>query len=62
MIVGMLVGGATGLGNLTLKVSRASGFYRDIVMAGAATGQRLDRRGRGAHFRPKSRVLAAGRG
>jgi accessory colonization factor AcfC len=36
MIVGMLMGGAVSLGNLTIEVSRASGFYPDIVMAGAA--------------------------
>jgi accessory colonization factor AcfC len=36
MIVGMLLGGGISLGNLTIEVSRASGFYPDIVMAGAA--------------------------
>jgi Bacterial extracellular solute-binding protein len=36
MIVGILVGGGISLGNLTLEVSRASGFYPDIVMGGAA--------------------------
>src|SRR5271155_2542475 len=36
MIVGMLLGGGIALGNLTLEVSRASGFYPDIVMGGAA--------------------------
>jgi hypothetical protein len=36
MIVGMLQGHGISLGNLTLDVSRPSGFYPDIVMAGAA--------------------------
>src|SRR5207244_1705393 len=36
MIVGMLKGGGISFGNLTLDVSRTSGFYPDIVMAGAA--------------------------
>jgi Bacterial extracellular solute-binding protein len=36
MIVRMLLGGGLSLGNLTVEVSRASGFYPDIVMAGAA--------------------------
>ena len=36
MIVGMLLGGGIALGNLTLEVSRASGFYPDIVIGGAA--------------------------
>ncbi|MBV8133146.1 MAG: substrate-binding domain-containing protein [Alphaproteobacteria bacterium] len=36
MIVGMLLGGGILLGNMTLEVNRASGFYPDIVMGGAA--------------------------
>jgi len=36
MIVGMLKGHGISFGNLTLDVSRASEFYPDIVMAGAA--------------------------
>ena len=36
MIVGMLKGRGISFGNLTLDVSRTSGFYPDIVMAGAA--------------------------
>jgi hypothetical protein len=36
MIVRMLLGGGIALGNLTIDVSRASGFYPDIVMGGAA--------------------------
>jgi len=35
MIVGMLLGGGISLGNLTIEVSRASGFYPDILMGGA---------------------------
>lgn len=36
MIVRMLLGHGISFGNLTLEVSRTSGFYPDIVMAGAA--------------------------
>jgi accessory colonization factor AcfC len=36
MIVAMLLRGGIALGNLTVEVSRASGFYPDIVMGGAA--------------------------
>ena len=36
IIVGMLFGGGISLGNLIIEVSRASGFYPDIVMGGAA--------------------------
>jgi accessory colonization factor AcfC len=36
MIFRMLLGGGIALGNLTIDVSRASGFYPDIVMGGAA--------------------------
>ena len=36
MIVEMLLGGGLSLGNLTIEVSRASGFHPDIVMGGAA--------------------------
>jgi Bacterial extracellular solute-binding protein len=41
MIVSMLLGGGIALGNFTLEVSRASGFYPDIVMGGAAPLTRL---------------------
>lgn len=34
MIVGMILEGGVSFGNLTLEVSRASGFYPDIVMGG----------------------------
>ena len=36
MIVGMLLEGGISFGNLSLAVSRASGFYPDLVMGGAA--------------------------
>jgi hypothetical protein len=36
IIVAMLLKGAISLGNLTLEVSRASGFFPDIVMGGVA--------------------------
>jgi hypothetical protein len=41
MIVGMLLGHGIAFGNMTLAVSRASGFYPDIVMGGAAPLVRL---------------------
>jgi accessory colonization factor AcfC len=41
MIVGMLLGGGLSLGNLTLEVSRASGFYPDIVIGGTAPLKQL---------------------
>ena len=37
----MLLGGGLSLGNLTIEVSRASGFYPDIVMGGAAPLKQL---------------------
>jgi hypothetical protein len=43
MIVAMLLGGALSLGNLTIEVSRASGFYPDIVMGGAEPLTQLHR-------------------
>jgi hypothetical protein len=43
MIVRMLLGGGLSLGNLTIEVSRASGFYPDIVMGGAAPLTQLRR-------------------
>ena len=43
IIVGMLLGGRISLGNLTIEVSRASGFYPDIVMGGAALLTQLHR-------------------
>jgi Bacterial extracellular solute-binding protein len=52
MIVGMLLGGGLSLGNLTLEVSRASGFYPDIVMGGALPLTQL---------RKASRVVAEAR-
>jgi hypothetical protein len=41
MIVAILLGGGLALGNMTLTVSRASGFYPDIVMSGATPLARL---------------------
>lgn len=41
IIVGMLLQHGIAMGNLTLEVSRSSGFYPDIVMAGAAPLARL---------------------
>jgi hypothetical protein len=52
MIVRMLLGGGLSLGNLTIEVSRASGFYPDIVMGGAAPLTQLRRRGWSKPRRP----------
>jgi Bacterial extracellular solute-binding protein len=41
MIVEMLLGRGISMGNLTLEVSQASGFYPDLVMGGAAPLKRL---------------------
>jgi len=41
MIVGMLLEGGISFGNLSLAVSRASGFYPDLVTGGAAPLTRL---------------------
>lgn len=59
MIVGMLLGGGISLGNLTLEVSRASGFYPDIVMAGAAPLAQLRK---ASIVAPEARVFARNRG
>jgi hypothetical protein len=37
MIVAMLLKGGIALGNLAIEVSRASGFYPDIIMGGASS-------------------------
>src|SRR5262249_53692336 len=61
MIVGMLLGQAIRLGNLTLDVGRASGFYPDIVMAGAGALKTLYRAsilGREARVFARNRGLA----
>jgi hypothetical protein len=59
MIVGMILGGGIALGNLTLEVSRASGFYPDIVMGGAAPLTQLQKAGIVA---AEARVFARNRG
>jgi ABC-type molybdate transport system substrate-binding protein len=59
MIVGILVGGGISLGNLTLEVSRASGFYPDIVMGGAAPLAQLHK---GSIVGATARVFARNRG
>ncbi len=59
MIVGILLGGGISLGNLTLEVSRASGFYPDIVMGGAAPLAQLHR---ASIVGPAARVFAQNRG
>ena len=66
MIVGMLLGGGIALGNLTLEVSRASGFYPDIVIGGAAPLTQLHEASivaeRGLRVRPQPRAFIDGRG
>lgn len=59
MIVGILVGGGISLGNLTLEVSRASGFYPDIVMGSAAPLAQLHK---GSIVGATARVFARNRG
>ena len=59
MIVGMLLGGGIALGNLTIQVSRASGFYPDIVMGGAAPLTELRK---ASIVEPEARVFARNRG
>jgi hypothetical protein len=65
MIVGMLLEGGISFGNLSLAVSRASGFYPDLVMGGAAPGKvarGFYRGGASAHLCAEPRALIAGRG
>jgi ABC-type molybdate transport system substrate-binding protein len=59
MIVGILVGGGISLGNLTLEVGRASGFYPDIIMGGAAPLAQLHK---GSIVAATARVFARNRG
>ena len=59
MIVGMLLGDGLSLGNLTIEVSRASGFYPDIVMGGTAPLKQLHK---ASIIEAKARVFARNRG
>jgi hypothetical protein len=59
MIVGMLLGRGIAFGNMTLGVSRVSGFYPDIVMGGASPLARLRR---AAIVDGEARVFARNRG
>jgi hypothetical protein len=59
IIVDMLLGHGISLGNLILEVSRASGFYPDIVMGGAAPLTRLRK---AAIVEAEARVFARNRG
>jgi len=59
MIVGMLLGGGITLGNLTIEVSRTSGFYPDIVMGGATPLTRLRK---ASLVETEARVFARNRG
>jgi hypothetical protein len=59
IIVRMLLSGGLSLGNLTIEVSRASGFYPDIVMAGAAPLTQLRK---ASIVEAEARVFARNRG
>ena len=59
MIVAMLLDGGISFGNLTLEVSRASGFYPDIVMGGAAPLTRLRK---ASIVEREARIFARNRG
>jgi hypothetical protein len=59
MIVRMLLGGGISLGNLIIEVSRASGFYPDIVMAGAAPLTQLRK---ASIVEAEARIFARNRG
>ena len=59
IIVSMLIRQGISLGNLTLEVSRASGFYPDIVMGGAAPLAQLHK---ATIIESKARVFARNRG
>jgi hypothetical protein len=59
MLVGAIEGKAITLGNLTLVVSRDSGFYPDIVMGGATPLKTLHR---GGLIEGKARLFARNRG
>jgi ABC-type molybdate transport system substrate-binding protein len=59
MIVGMVLGQGISFGNLTLEVGRASGFYPDIVMAGAAPLTQLRK---ASIVEAEARVFARNRG
>jgi hypothetical protein len=59
VIVGMLLGHAISFGNLTLDVSRTSGFFPDIVMAGATPLKALHK---ASIIEGKARLFARNRG
>jgi hypothetical protein len=59
IVVQMVRSGGIGLGNLTLDVSRASGFYPDLVMGGPAPLRELRKLG---VLEPKARYFSKNRG
>ncbi len=59
VVVGMIRTGGIALGNLTLDVSRKSGFYPDIVMAGPAPLRQLRKL---EILEPQARFFARNRG
>jgi hypothetical protein len=59
VVVQMIRNGGIALGNLTLDVSRKSGFYPDIVMAGPAPLKELRKLGA---IEPQARFFAKNRG
>jgi hypothetical protein len=59
VVVQMIRAGGIALGNLTLEVSRKSGFYPDIVMGGPAPLQQLRKLGA---IEPRARFFSKNRG
>jgi len=59
IVVQMITSGAVMLGNLTLDVTRASGYYPDIVMGGRAPLQQLLKLGA---IEPQARMFSKNRG
>ncbi|QEZ48784.1 substrate-binding domain-containing protein [Cupriavidus oxalaticus] len=61
IVVDMILQGSITFGNLTLDVSRQSGFYPDVVMAGLAPLREL--RSRGSNLiAPRARIFSQSRG
>src|SRR5205085_9397058 len=59
IVVQMISSGSIMLGNLTLEVTRASGYYPDIVMGGRAPLQQLLKLG---VIEPQARIFSKNRG
>jgi len=59
IVVQMITSGSIMLGNLTLEVTRASGYYPDVVMGGRAPLQQLLKLG---VIEPQARIFSKNRG